>query len=78
MCNTPVIHMFHKCNTVAYPTHILHMWNYMSNTGVYPTHVYNMCITHVYATYVIHLYFYIYNTLKKPHMYNNRWGTIGQ
>ncbi len=23
MCKTPVIHMFHTCNTDVYPTHVL-------------------------------------------------------
>ncbi len=37
---------------------LLHVYEYMYNTGVYHTHVlhvYNMCITHVSARHVIHL-----------------------
>ncbi len=63
MCKTPVIHMFHICNTGVYPTYLLHVQNYMCNICVYPTpllhvwkcicnkvyilHMHNMCRTYV-------------------------------
>ncbi len=64
MCKTPVLHMLHICHTGVYPSHVLHVWNYMCYTGIYARlvlHVWNMCITHVSDTHVIHLYFYRYS-----------------
>ncbi len=59
--------MFHTCNIGIYPTHVIHVQNYMCNIGAYSTHVlhvYNMCITNVSFKHVIHLYFYTCNTPK--------------
>ncbi len=39
MCKTYVIHMFHTSNIGVYPTHALHVYNYMCNVGVYTTYV---------------------------------------
>ncbi len=65
MCKTPVIYMFHTCNTDVYPTHVIHVSHYMYNTGVYPMyykckttwiiqgdirHMYRTCVEHVYYT----------------------------
>ncbi len=43
--------MFHTCNIGVYPTHVLHVQDYMCNTGVYPTsvlHCRNTCVKHMY------------------------------
>ncbi len=50
MCNAPVIHMLHTCNTHEYPTHVLH--------------VYDLCITHASVTHVIYMNFFICKTPK--------------
>ncbi len=33
------IYKFHSSNIGVYPIHVIHVQNYMYNTGVYPTHV---------------------------------------
>ncbi len=73
MCKTPVIHIFHVCNSGVYPTHGLHVKNYMCS-NVYTLYMYYMCTTcvlHMYlhAIHVIHLYVYKCNTPERPHMY---------
>ncbi len=56
MCKTPVIHMFHTCNTGIYPTHVLSVE--LCVVPVYILHMYYMCrTTCVVPVHILHMYY---------------------
>ena len=83
MCRTPVIHVFHTCNTGVYPTYVLiYTYNTPKNTCNTPkntTYVIHVCVANL-AMYNIHVFTSILHSflvaIFVSHRFSLHWSSI--